>query len=358
MIVVCLGMPRSGSTWAFNVVREMIEAASGEVSAFEASNLSALDSIRLGPARSIVIRCHTLNGSMLRLMLAANAKFVLTTRDPRDCVASLCQQLGGRAAGWCTEVVRSLASVGTVGQEGVARQLAFEDRFTDDPNTLFDLARFLELTLSDDILLRIAASWSKEAVRARIESIRTNEPSIYGFRSDTVTGLNEAHIGDGRIGKWHEVLPRWEAEIIDRTFSGCATPQLGPQSGDVIRFSESMFSMAAQPTGIERFPTNVTSLGQRLMGLCYLSTGPWRISLRGAIPARPYPYWLRIVTAGQTQVETLINCSGTQCETAIDLGFEFESRSLDQMEILLEGEFPTLPDPFRPSALEIEACRL
>lgn len=356
MIVVCLGMPRSGSTWLFNVVRELVEAAEGGVESFEATSLTAVDSLLVGKSRAIVIRCHTLTDAMLRLMLAAGVQFVLSTRDPRDCVASLCAQLGGRSSGWSTEVSRSLATVATVQQETGASVFAFEDHFIDDPETPFALVRYLGLALPDEAVRRVASSWTKEFVQARIEAVSDNEPTEYGFRSDPVTGLNESHVGDGRIGKWRDVVPAWEASMLDRAFGQCSAPQFGPRSGDVLRFSEPLFGMAAVPVGIVRFTSNSTTLGERLIALCYLSTGHWRISLRGTMPPRLYPYWLRVVSGRRICFERLVEAS-TSDPTTISAEFDFEQVHLHQMEVLVESWFSTLPDPFRLNSLELEAVR-
>ena len=43
MIVLCLGMPGSASTWVFNVVRDLVAAAAGPVQGFEATSLAAVE---------------------------------------------------------------------------------------------------------------------------------------------------------------------------------------------------------------------------------------------------------------------------------------------------------------------------
>lgn len=369
MIVVCLGIPRSGSTWTFNVVRDLVEAAIGSTAAFEAASLDGIELAlagkpygRGGKPRAIVIRCHTLSESMLRFLLVAGARFILTTRDPRDAVASLCLQLGGHASGWSMDVGRSIAAVATVQREGKGQVFAYEEGFIDNPDTLSALADYLGLSLSKEVMGRIASTWEKEKVMARVKGLAAEVPTIYGFRSDETTGLHESHIGDGRIGKWRDAIPAWQSRLIDQAFGGCASPQLGPCPGDVIRFCEPLFGLAAQPVGIERFTDASTSLGVRLMALCFLGTGHWRITLQGELPPWPYPSWLRVVVGGRLLFETLVTekdagdgSGGTMIAAEVD----FEHVCHDhQMEILIENPYCTLPDPFRARALELQASRM
>jgi hypothetical protein len=58
MIVLCLGMQGSASTWTFNVVRDLVAAEAGPVQGFEATGLAVVESMLRGSPGSVVIRAH------------------------------------------------------------------------------------------------------------------------------------------------------------------------------------------------------------------------------------------------------------------------------------------------------------
>ena len=207
MIVLCLGMQGSASTFTFNVVRDLLAAGGGSVAGFEATGLAAVEAALRGCPDSVVVRAHTLSAPLLALVAAAGGRFVVTTRDPRDCVASLRCRLGGDAACWAMDVARSLAAVGTVLQRPGIRPFAFEEGFAADPDIGPRLAAALGLSLDPQHARRVAAGWSPGKVGEVLAALaRQRKPDGAGFRSDPATGFNEAHLGDGRVGKWAEAL--------------------------------------------------------------------------------------------------------------------------------------------------------
>lgn len=356
MIVVCLGMPGSASTWTFNVVRDLLAVADGPVAGFEATSLAAVEAALLDYPQSLVIRAHTLSAPLLALVAAAGGRFVVTTRDPRDCVASLRGRLGGDAASWAMDVARSLAAVGTVLRRPGIAPLAFEDGFASDPETGPRLAARLGLSLDPGLARQIAAGWSPGRVRGVLASLaQREEPNAAGFRSDPATGFNEAHLGDGRVAKWADVLPPAEAAAIDRCFGALRPLQHGLGAGDTIRFGEALFSPAARAD--DPADTGPGPFGVPLLRFCYLAAGRWRLSLRGRLPGAELPRWLSLVVGGRRVLAHELEGGAAPCRVEASCLLEHDVHE-HMIEVRLEDAAGRLPDPHRPEALELAAERL
>jgi len=92
MIVIVGGMPRSGSTFSFNIVREAL-AATGSVFSMATDNLSAALSGMSGEGH-IVIKSHMPDEDITKLILAGAAPCVCTYRKPEEAVASWVRVFG------------------------------------------------------------------------------------------------------------------------------------------------------------------------------------------------------------------------------------------------------------------------
>lgn len=98
MIVILAGMPRSGSTFAFNIVREALRTR-GTVY-HESSNdlLGAID--RSNGADHVLLKTHELDGPSTELAKAGGARIIITVRRVEDALASWLTAFGetGEAA--------------------------------------------------------------------------------------------------------------------------------------------------------------------------------------------------------------------------------------------------------------------
>lgn len=90
MLVICNGMPRSASTWSFNVVigllryRKDAEGVHGGYDEEVARFLSAVPE----KARDIVLKCHSLDSLGRALAQAGAARVIYTWRDISDAIVS------------------------------------------------------------------------------------------------------------------------------------------------------------------------------------------------------------------------------------------------------------------------------
>jgi hypothetical protein len=92
MIVIVAGMQRSGSTFSFNVVRELLQAR-GKLHQ-EPFGLAAQVLERSGDAQHVLIKAHAVDEFTMRLIQVGAARVVCTFRRPVDAIASWQETFG------------------------------------------------------------------------------------------------------------------------------------------------------------------------------------------------------------------------------------------------------------------------
>ena len=307
MIVYCLGLHSSGSTWLYNVVRDIMAAAGLEPAAFRAEGFGQLIDSRASTRRHAVLRGHNMNGFMLRMLNLAGAKAVLSFRDPRDAVGSFLQRFGSTGAQYvpvCVQTARNLASLLSASQQLEHLAFFYEDGYTARPETVFALAAFIGVEVSEAALLEIFRKYRAESVKALVDSLaaRPEDQKFItprGTSKDLHSSFHSTHISDMRVNKWRDVLTEPQklriGELLDeyawllgeRTIGTGRTPQRGdgvrPLQRFGITFSSSLFAPVDSLDHFTRFLTSAEAYNLRhiqvLRGM-YLPEGEWDLRLR------------------------------------------------------------------------------
>lgn len=277
MVVLCLGLQSSASTWIYNVVRLIL----GEnICSFDSTNLTGLEDFITGRPRHILIKAHTISTAMLQVLSHLAVKTIVSTRDPRDAAASLKQRIMPSSFDAIQNVNRALAGVLTGAKELSGLQLCYEDRFFEDPSVILQIAEYLEVEVSPDQAQSIFESMSPESVSLAIKrsvSGDANHLSTEGnFSFDPLTRFNERHLGDTKSGKWISAfegsLSRdldllWPSELSRSLYSGYCTT-----------FTRNLFSDESALAMHYRGP------GLMVLWSCFLPAGRWNLKLHGSIP--------------------------------------------------------------------------
>ena len=211
-VIATIGLHGSGSTWVFNIVRELVIAAIGEA----AMRGVYADTLEELPARSdlagrwIVVKSHHGSPQMDAWLENADASCVLSMRDPRDAVLSIQQRFDVPLV-WAMHMVmndcRRLCRLIAQGRP----VLRYEDRFFEHPETIRSIASGLRLPAGEDLVARLSRTYSIEATRSFVEalpSLPTPRLAVAGASSqlfDKVTQLHRNHIGDTSSGKWSDL---------------------------------------------------------------------------------------------------------------------------------------------------------
>jgi hypothetical protein len=88
MLVLCNGMPRSASTWSYNVAISLLRHTAQEVYGGYDENLHRFLCDLPASCVHAVLKCHSLDAAGLRLAQLQAAKVVYTWRDLADATAS------------------------------------------------------------------------------------------------------------------------------------------------------------------------------------------------------------------------------------------------------------------------------
>lgn len=222
--VVTIGLHGSASTWVFNVVRELMEAAFGSDAVFSLYAENAADI--LGdpqlPGRRVVWKTHSGGPSWDGFVWLARPRVILSIRDPRDGVVSLMRRFGAAFRASIQAVAQDCRRALRCAEAG-ALLLRYEDRFFDDPAAVERLATELGLDLPPQRCRAIFETYRTEKVRefaASLDSLPAERLAGDGTidRLDRLTQFHRTHIDDGRIGKWRDLDPS-QQELLTRTFA-------------------------------------------------------------------------------------------------------------------------------------------
>jgi hypothetical protein len=210
-LIVTIGLHGSASTWVYNIVRELMIARHGpdEVVALYADFVAGLLEERGLTSRHVVWKTHHGGPHWEDFARACRPTVLLSVRDPRDAALSLSGRFGidrERAAQaiapTCLRAIQCADKGHTV--------LRYEDRFFDDPDTVALIARLIGAEAPAAVQERIFESYRTAAVRAFAAELDglPAERRAGGDEvpHDRVTQIHRTHIGDGRVGKWRDLL--------------------------------------------------------------------------------------------------------------------------------------------------------
>jgi hypothetical protein len=208
-LVVTAGRRGSGSTWVFNIVRELLIATRGEANVLGvfAEHRGECPSAALMAGRAVVIKSHSGTRLFDDALIAAQADYILSIRDPRDAAISVHQRFGYPIEAAVILVLNDCRRLARLVAQGYLT-LRYEDRFFDNPQTIEQIATRLGLTVSAPIMATIAQRYTSAAIQSFVGTL-ANLPAervqITGNdHYDRVTHIHRFHIGDMRSGKWRD----------------------------------------------------------------------------------------------------------------------------------------------------------
>lgn len=223
-VVLCAGVQGSASTWVFNVTIEIFRKAYplGRTIPFFTNAAAELAAAGIG-ADYLVIKTHRPVLAMLEQERFGTIAVIASTRDPRDGVASLMSRFGMDFNKALHRVTLSAnAMVPILAMPGILH-LRYEDGFCFDFGTIEVIARHLGVHLGEEDRRAIFASFTAEQVRARIADLAAQGRFAQLPAADTWdedSQWHPAHVGDGRAGKWREVLSSDQAARVELACAG------------------------------------------------------------------------------------------------------------------------------------------
>lgn len=220
MLVFCDGMPRSASTWSFNVVLELLQRSSPAqrvYGGFDEDTGRFLESVP-SAARHVVLKCHTLDQLGRVLTRAGAAKVIYTWRNAADAIASFITMFGGDFEHAFAVMRTSLDLLRFHRTSGNAVVLSYELITADPSEAIHRIAAYLGLRTDAETIRQVADETSFERMSERVRQLSglaeqgtliQRDEAVY----DPQTLLNLHHIRDGRSGYGYKSLT---VEQLDR----------------------------------------------------------------------------------------------------------------------------------------------
>ncbi len=219
-VIVC-GMRRSGSTLTFQVTRALLER-DNEITVTEPQTgigvePELINQIAAAP-QIVLTKMHTVSKSIRDQLPKKGAYYIYTARDPRDAVASLIRK--GRLtksdperSGFAKDFAKKERIGSLIYPKMPNVWCGFYEDFVDDiPYLINSIAKFLNISVTDQWVAHLADELDIDKQRERVQAVKQD------FTVRQQTRLTVNHITDGRPGAWRDTLLPAEVKDIENQF--------------------------------------------------------------------------------------------------------------------------------------------
>jgi hypothetical protein len=217
MLIFCSGMPRSASTWAYNVCRLLLSQnpsrslVAGFVGEWEdVDDYLKKELTVTSTTRNILLKTHVPGPLSVGLIQSQKAKHLYTYRDPRDSLCSYLAFEGGNFENVLEGNIRNLQRLNWYELNSQTLFIRYENMRCDTLQEIRRIANYLGLSLSEEVYQHIAEQTSLEASRKVMKDIskaETDQVFQEGTHTiDRVTLLHDNHISKarGKTGRWQD----------------------------------------------------------------------------------------------------------------------------------------------------------
>jgi hypothetical protein len=235
VIILCNGMPRSGSTWSFNVVKSLIQRTTPTESLYSgySENISAFLSDVPAGTKHIVLKCHGLTPAGKALASAGAAKVIYTWRDPADAVYSQMKMFSSSFDEALRLVEASLALYVFHRVTGNSISIYYDDFVAHQAPIIHGICGYMGISNVDNAVIdEIADTMSIDNIRLRVAEIEAL-PKTMLVQARTGychwdTQLHYGHIREGGSGNGRRQLTSDQVALIDSLVSahGITLPPL------------------------------------------------------------------------------------------------------------------------------------
>ena len=224
-IILCVGLKSSGSTWLYNVVIRLLkETRSGKTAAFYADRV-ALFPKGSEQAQFLVVKSHVPSEPLLFVTRLTRGQVFLTIREPRDSVVSLMQRFSFSFDAALKDVAEEAARIVEFSRARDIVLLRYEDGFHEDRKTIAEVAALIGVRAPKALQQKIFKALTSDAVKRKIRNLKAQ--GVFGAAPkpehfDPATHWHPGHVGDGRVGKYADLLSTaQQEEVLARTRDYC-----------------------------------------------------------------------------------------------------------------------------------------
>ena len=212
MIVVAGGMIRSGSTFAFNVAREIL-LAHGDVEVSSSNSIADAAYARPGD-NHFVLKSHAPDESVLKQIRGGALPCVCTIRNPEDAISSWMHTFAFPIESGIESVRTWLAWYVTVRDQVLTVRF---DAIEREPMSAIDqIVQYLGLPVNPDFASAFAETYSKAELKKRYDAFDQAKGAVdLGFSYyDPVTFFHRRHISNEQVGQAGGVLSQDQTDRI------------------------------------------------------------------------------------------------------------------------------------------------
>lgn len=223
MIILCNGMPRSGSTWCYNVVCQLLESLRDSASVWGtySEDLGSVLSSAAGTYDHLVIKSHGLDSIGRALSRSRAAGVIYTERDIYDAVASSMNMFGLAFEAAFATIQSALEVRRFHAGNGDALFVEYE-QLRYEPNTAIEnIARYLGLVADPQTIAAIGQATSLENMKAlsdALDSRSSDSPEKRSYSPTTL--LHRNHIRNGGVGYGKATLTGEQVQRIAAVLDG------------------------------------------------------------------------------------------------------------------------------------------
>lgn len=254
MLVLCLGMKRSGSTLQYNLARNLVESADslegGYILSMAPEQRSKLFDEYAADTKLCVVKSHTMPPEAASLP-AEQVRFCYIYRDIRDVAVSIRAKGGLTGEKLLAYLDTCIDDYHEIIQVDSLLKQKYEDVMADTPTAIRELADFLAVPVDDQLVQRIneqcsietALSKQKPSLRSSVRAILVRLSRAVGGKDglrkwgaprwllrrmhlprpkiDSRTELHADHISKdkGACGLWRTSLPKKDIEVISQRYA-------------------------------------------------------------------------------------------------------------------------------------------
>jgi hypothetical protein len=209
MLVICNGMPRSASTWSFNVVVELLRRSEPGAELYTGYDESVAHFLESAPptATHIVLKCHKLDPHGRALGQTATARMIYTWRDPADAAVSSMRMFGYDFEHSLAEIESSLKLSLLHRRWGTTLMMSYRELTEAPVEAVERVSAYLGLERNSDVVSAVARDTSFDRMKEKQLEI-ADEALIQTGRVayDRETLLHRGHIRHGGSGYGSEAL--------------------------------------------------------------------------------------------------------------------------------------------------------
>ncbi len=194
MIVLLAGMPRSGSTFAFNVVREVLRVRGSLYQ--EACEDIAGAVHRSGGTDHVVVKAHHFDTASVELARAGAARIVMTVRRVEDAMASWFEAFDAVPEAVAIQVMRDWLRLFQA-LHGTAVIVPYATIDRRPWLAVWRIARAICPAVGPAEVIGIARRFSKAAVKRQVDGLALDAPGVtaIGFSHyDATTFFHRRHV--------------------------------------------------------------------------------------------------------------------------------------------------------------------